>query len=319
MRKGSKTMGKCWKRAMAGVIAGMLTLQMTGILANAKLIETLTQVDGQFIRANGSPVEGALAKGITISKYQNRAGAIDWERVKGDGVSFAMVRLGYLGDLDPYFDENMRNARAHGINTGIFFYTQAMDTATAVAEAEFVLDIIKDYPVSYPVAYDVESQYLLDMGKSRQEITDQVNAFCQVIAAAGYRPIVYGNNEWLTRNMDTSQIPYDIWYSRYETSVNEYPNRTLWQYTDSGLVDGIVGEVCIDIAFTDYSQLIPSAGWRQIGGKWYYYQDHVKQTGWLLLGDAWYYLNQDGSMALGVTQVIDGVSYTFGNDGVWQP
>lgn len=311
--------GRFWKRAAAGIFAGMLILQATEMTADAKLVETLTQVDGQFIRANGSAVLGALEKGVTISKYQNRAGAIDWERVKADGVGFAMVRLGYHNDLDPYFDENMRNAQAHGLKTGVFFYTQAMDTATAVEEANFVLEIIKDYPVSYPVAYDVESQYLLDMGKTRQEITDQVNAFCQVVAAAGYRPIVYGNNEWLTRNMDTSQIPYDIWYSRYETSVNEYPNRTLWQYTDSGLVDGITGEVCIDIAFVDYSQVIPAAGWRFIGGKWYYYQDYLKQTGWLPLGDVWYYLNPDGSMAAGVTQTIDGTSYTFGSDGVWLP
>ena len=311
-------MRKFWRQTVTGILAGMLVLQMT-VPASAKLTETLTQVGDQFIRANGSAVEGALAKGITISKYQNRAGAIDWERVKADGVSFAMVRLGYHNDLDPYFDENMKNAQAHGLKTGVFFYTQAMDTATAEEEADFVLDIIKDYPVSYPVAYDVESQYLLDMGKTRQEITDQVNAFCQAIAAAGYRPIVYGNNEWLTRNMDTAQIPYDIWYSRYETSVNEYPNRTLWQYTDSGLVDGITGEVCIDIAFVDYSQIIPASGWRAIGGKWYYYQDYVKQTGWLPSGDVWYYLNQDGSMAAGVTLTIDGASYTFGTDGVWQP
>lgn len=307
-----------WKRAVTGMLTGLLLL-LTAVPASAKLVETLTLTDGQFIRANGSAVEGALAKGITISKYQNRAGAIDWERVKADDVSFTMVRLGYLNDLDPYFDENMRNADAHGLKTGVFFYTQALDVATAVDEANFVLDIIKEYPVSYPVAYDVESKHLLDMGKTRQEITDQVNAFCQVVAAAGYRPIVYGSNEWLTRNMDTSQIPYDIWYSRYETSVNEYPNRTLWQYTENGLVDGITGEVCIDIAFVDYSQIIPSAGWRAIGGKWYYYQDFIKQTGWLELGDAWYYLNPDGSMAAGVTLTLDGASYTFGDDGVWQP
>lgn len=311
--------GKLWKQAAVGIFAGMLVMQAAGISANAKLVETLTQAGGQFIRANGSVVEGALAKGITISKYQNRAGAIDWGRVKADGVSFAMIRLGYHNDLDPYFDENMKNAQNHGLKCGVFFYTQAMDTAAAVDEANFVLDIIKDYPVSYPVAYDVESQYLLDMGKTRQEITDQVNAFCQVIEAAGYRPIVYGSHEWLSRHMDTAQIPYDIWYARYETSVNDYPNRTLWQYTENGLVDGISGEVCIDIAFLDYSQIIPAAGWRMIGGKWYYYQDYQKQTGWHLQGDAWYYLNPDGTMAAGETQVIDGISYTFGDDGVWQP
>lgn len=306
-----------WKRAAAAVTAGMMALALAGVPAYAKLVETLTLTDGQFVRANGTAVEGAVAKGITVSKYQNRAGAIDWDRVAADGVSFAMVRLGYHNDLDPYFDENMRSAQAHGIRTGVFLYTQAADTKTAAEEAEFVLSIIKDYPLSYPVAYDVESQHLLDMGKTSQEITDQVNAFCQVIAAAGYRPIVYANNEWLTRHMDTSQIPYDIWYSRYETSVNSYPNRTMWQYTDSGLVDGITGEVCIEIAFADYGPFILKDGWRTIGGKAYYYKEYVKQTGWLQLGDTWYYLDEDGSMVAGETRSIDGAEYTFGDDGVW--
>lgn len=57
--------------------------------ARAELPEQLTVTNGQFIRANGTAVEGALAKGVTISKYQNKAGDIDWNQVKGDGVTFA--------------------------------------------------------------------------------------------------------------------------------------------------------------------------------------------------------------------------------------
>ena len=303
------------RRLWAGVLAGMLALQLTGIPIDAKLVERLTYDNGQYVRANGTAIAGAAAKGVTLSKYQNRAGAMDWDKMAADGVSFAMIRLGYHNDLDEYFDENMKNADAHGIRTGIFFYTQALDTATAAEEGRFVLETIKDYPVSYPVAYDVESQYLLDNGKTKQEITDQINAFCQVIAEAGYRPIVYANNQWLTDHIDTSQIPYDIWYARYETSQNEYPNRTIWQYTANGLVDGIPGEVCIEIAFTNYSQVIPGTGWRNINGTMYYYVDYRKQTGWVELDGVWYYLNQTGAMSAGVTQEIDGVSYTFDANG----
>lgn len=232
--------------------AGVFAVQFFAVPAYARLEEHLTVEDGQFIRANGTAIEGALAKGVTVSKYQNRAGDIDWSRVAADGVTFAMVRLGYHNDPDPYFDENMQNALAQGIHTGVFLYTQAMDEQTAREEAQFVLEKIKDYPVSYPIAYDVESQYLLDMGKTPEQLAGQINAFCQVIAEAGYRPIVYGNNEWLTTHIDTSNVPYDIWYARYETSVNDFPNRTIWQYTQDGQVDGIIGDVCIEIAFTDY-------------------------------------------------------------------
>lgn len=306
---------KKWITSM--IVAGILSVQALTVPAFARLEEQLTVQDGQFIRANGTAIPGALAKGITVSKYQNRAGSIDWAAAAADGVSFAMIRLGYLNDLDPYFDENMQGALANGIRTGVFFYTQALDEETAREEARFVLEKIKDYPVSYPIAYDVESQYLLDMGKTPQEITNQVNAFCQVIAEAGYRPIVYGNNLWLTTYMDTSQIPYDIWYARYETSVNEYPNRTIWQYTDAGTVSGITGDVCIEVAFADYTQLFPGTGWRSINGRYYYYQNYHKQTGWIQENGIWYYLKEDGVMAASETCVVDGTAYTFDASGAW--
>lgn len=244
------------RRLAALLMAGAFAVQIPAVPAYARLEERLTAENGQFIRANGTAIEGAVAKGVTVSKYQNRAGDIDWSRAAADGVTFAMVRLGYHNDLDPYFDENMQGALAQGIHTGVFLYTQAMDEETARAEAQFVLEKIKNYPVSYPIAYDVESQYLLDMGKTPEQLAAQINAFCQVIADAGYRPIVYGNNEWLTTHIDTSKVPYDIWYARYETSVNEYPNRTIWQYTQDGQVDGITGDVCIEVAFTDYSSIV---------------------------------------------------------------
>ena len=218
---------------------------------------------GTNVDAYGNPVSGVVTKGITVSKYQYRAsaanGGIDWDTVKKSGVSFAMIRLGYYNDLDPNFVENMKGALAAGLKTGIFFYTQALDVDTARAEADFVLSQVKDYPISYPIAYDVESDTILQNGLTKQQITDQVNAFCERIAAAGYRPIVYANNEWLTNHLDTTQIPYDIWYARYGTT-NEYPNRTIWQCTDNGTVAGIEGSVTVEYAFVDYSTLIPAGG-----------------------------------------------------------
>lgn len=276
------------------------------------------QVDGQYVDAAGNPVAGALAKGLTVTKYQNRAsekaGGIDWKKVADSGVGFAMIRLGYLQDMDPHYVENMAGAAANGIKTGVFFYTQALDVQTAMQEAAFVLEQVKDSPISYPIAYDVESQHILDNGLSKQQITDNVNAFCKIIADAGYRPIVYANNEWLTNHLDMSQIPYDIWYARYGT-INNCPNRTIWQCTDSGTVDGIKGNVTIEFSFADYSALISADSWKHINGYWYYMKNYVKQTGWLQLGEKWYYLGTDGAMVHDTTMKIDGVDYTFGTDG----
>jgi GH25 family lysozyme M1 (1,4-beta-N-acetylmuramidase) len=160
----------------------------------------------------------------------------------------------------------------------------------------------------------VESQHLLDNRLSKQQITDNINAFCKTISDAGYRPVVYANNKWLTNYIDMKQIPYDVWYARYG-SVNNYKNRTIWQCTDQGRVEGIDGDVTIEFSFADYSALIPSEGWKSIDGNRYYTKNYVKQTGWIQVGGTWYYLDSNGIMIHDTTMDIDGVTYTFGSDG----
>lgn len=295
------------------LVSAAMAEPMNGFSAEAWNLE-----NGQYVDASGKPIAGALEKGITVSKYQNRqnaeSGGIDWNKVALDGVSFAMVRIGYFNDKDPYYSINMTNAAASGIKTGVFFYTQALDTQTAVEEARYVLRLVKDYSISYPIAYDVESKYLLDNNLSKQQITDNINAFCKTISDAGYRPAVYANNKWLTNYIDMSQIPYDVWYARYGT-INNCRNRTIWQCTDQGRVDGIDGDVTIEFSFVDYSSMIPPEGWKIIDGNWYYTKNYVKQTGWIQVEGIWYYLDLSGVMIHDTTMVIDGVSYTFGPDG----
>lgn len=309
------------KKNITKIMRGLLT---ASVLAAMTITQPLSVYgawefeNGQYVDALGQPIAGALEKGITVTKYQNREseekGGIDWKRVAADGISFAMVRIGYLNDRDPYYSMNMTGAAANGIKTGVFFYTQALDTQTAVEEAKYVLRMVKDYQVSYPIAYDVESKYLLENNLSRQQITDNINAFCKTISDAGYRPIVYANNEWLNNHIDMSQVPYDIWYARYGT-INNCQNRTIWQCTAQGTVDGIEGNVTIEFSFADYASLIPSEGWKLIDGNRYYTKNYGKQTGWIEVEGKRYYLDSNGILIHDTTMDIDGVSYTFGSDG----
>lgn len=308
-----------WKKLTACVLSVCIgcsgAVAMPSLTAEAAVGDF---VNGQYVYNNGLPVEGALEKGISVSKYQNRAGQIDWNAVKNDGISFAFVRIGYLRDLDPYFDENMRGAAASGIKLGAYIYSQAVDTFSAAQEAYFIIETLKEYPISYPVAYDVESQTILDANLSREQLAEQINTFCKIVSDAGYTPIVYGNNEWFTQHIDTSLVPYDLWYARYQTDQHNYPNRTIWQCTDAGMVSGISGNVTLELAFKDYSSVIPSDTWRLINGKWYYFENYQKQTGWLSLDDKWYYLGTDGAMVSGTNIMVDGVNYTFDEAGVMQ-
>ncbi|RFZ79384.1 glycoside hydrolase [Lacrimispora amygdalina] len=305
-------------RIAACLVACLMASEAFATPLNGFSAEAWKLENGQYIDAAGNPITGVLEKGITVTKYQNRQneanGGIDWKKVAQDGVSFAMVRIGYLNDMDPYFSENMKHASENGIKTGVFFYTQALDTQTAVEEAKYVLRQVKDYRISYPIAYDVESQYLLDNKLSRQQITDNINAFCKTISDAGYRPIVYANNKWLSLHIDMSQVPYDVWYARYGT-VNDYQNRTIWQCTDKGRVDGIEGDVTIELSFADYGSLIPADGFKTIDGERYYMKNHEKQTGWIQTDGKWYYLDSNGIMVHDKTMVIDNVSYTFDSHG----
>ena len=88
--------------------------------------EPWSNVDGKWIAADGkSVIEGALKKGVTITKYQNRSGNIDWNQLIKENISFVMVRLGYYHDLDPYFKSNMSGAQEAKLDTGVCFYGKA--------------------------------------------------------------------------------------------------------------------------------------------------------------------------------------------------
>lgn len=272
------------------------------------------KINGQYVNMYGDPVPGVLARGVSVAKYQ---GDIDWNRVAADDISFAIARIGYVDSPDPYYDQYMRGAAASGLKTGVYLYSIADTVEKAAEEARYAVRMAKEYKISYPIAMDVESKNIGDV--SKQELTDIINTFCKIVQDSGFHPIVFSYNDWLVNRMDTSQIPYDIWYARYGTT-HEYPNRTIWQCTEEGRVDGINGNVCIEMAFKDYSQVIPSEGWKCIDGNWYYYKDYQKYTGWQQLDGRMYYMDpaNDGIMTAGKALVIDGSSYTFGSDGAVQ-
>jgi GH25 family lysozyme M1 (1,4-beta-N-acetylmuramidase) len=258
--------------------------------------EPWTNVDGDWISADGrTPIKGAVKKGITVTKYQNRAGEINWKRVAQDHISFVMVRLGYYDDPDPYFKNNMAGAESVGIETGVCFYGEAIDVEGAEAEARYVLDTVKDYRVSYPIAYDVESEELLERGLTKSQITEQVKAFCKVIEDAGYRAVIFGSNDWLTQHLDMKTLSYDVWYSRYGLA-NQFENRTLWRCTDSGNVGGIEGNVCLEFVFVDYGTVFSGTGWRSINGKTYYFQNYkMTKNSTLQIEGSTFYFDREGN------------------------
>ena len=175
-----------------------------------------------------------------------------------------MLRVGARGygsgqiALDDYFADNMKRAGDAGLQIGVYFSSQAITEEEAVEEANMVLENIKDYKITYPVAFDmsfVDNDTARIETVSRADKTRIAKAFLDTIAAAGYKTILYGDKEWLIKEIDLSKLSaYDVWLSQME-DVPDYPYRfTMWQYADDVTIDGIAGYANMNISFIDYSE-----------------------------------------------------------------
>ncbi len=200
--------------------------------------------------------------GIDVSYYQ---GDIDWEAVAADpaNIEFAFIRAGYRGYIsgdivmDEQLHNNLEGSTAAGIDTGVYFYSQAINVEEAREEASFVIENIKDYDITYPVVFDMEEVYddnARTNNLTATEITDITIAFCEEIKAAGYTPVVYGNIGWMMFSLELSRLEdYDKWFAQYFRQPFFPYEYSMWQYTANGEVDGIEGPVDLNISFVDYS------------------------------------------------------------------
>lgn len=198
--------------------------------------------------------------GVDVSSFQKD---IDWVAVKNSGIEFAMIRCGFRGygtgaiKEDTYFKQNIEGALEAGLKVGVYFYTQAINIEEAIEEAEFTLEMIAPYKIDYPVVIDIEE--VNDTARTddldntaRSEI---VRAFCDRVSEEGYTPMLYSNLKYLIKNLDL-QVLDDIekWFAYYNTTMY-YPYKiSMWQYSCSGVVDGIPGEVDINIGFKDWGK-----------------------------------------------------------------
>lgn len=204
-------------------------------------------------------------KGIDVSFAQ---GEIDWERVKASGVEFAILRGGY-GDNETSQDDSRYRANADactrlGIPFGIYLYSYATDTARADSEADHIIRLAKDYRPAYPLYYDLEDEGTLGQC-SNDEIAQIAQTFYDKVRRAGYFVGMYANKYWWTERLT------DPRFDRWAKWVAQYPTLTytkpigMWQYTNSGRVDGINGAVDRDECYVDYPQEIRQKGLNGFG------------------------------------------------------
>ncbi|MCR5669386.1 MAG: glycoside hydrolase family 25 protein [Butyrivibrio sp.] len=215
--------------------------------------------DNGYLKYVGEDPDVKIKNGIDVSRFQ---GEIDWKKVASSGIDFAIIRAGLRGTTegklleDDTFTDNIEGAIENGIDVGVYFYSQAVNEDEAKEEAQLILDLIEPYNIKYPVVIDVESAES-DNARTVDLTTDEyeaaVKVFCDTIKNAGYKPMVYGNVKSFTLLMDVKDVEdYGIWIAYYGTPLYYPYHFDIWQYSSTGRVPGIDGNVDLNICITDY-------------------------------------------------------------------
>lgn len=246
-------------------MAGWIYLHLQ---ADARKVQEETPIESELVdndydwtklTSNGSFMSYEDSKytslqGIDVSSHDEQ---IDWAKVKAAGVDFAYIRVGYTGwetgeiHKDTYFDYNIQSAKENGILVGVYYFSQATTITEVREEADFVLENIKNYEIDLDVCYDIEKAGE-GLGRvdnlSRETWTQNAVTFLHIMENNGYKGMNYNSTNNFPKYflLEYTQ-EFDTWVAHYGVDYPTYQYEfTIWQYTDSGSVDGI-GENTVDM------------------------------------------------------------------------
>lgn len=211
------------------------------------------QYDGSYLTC----LAGKSVLGIDVSAHQY---SIDWEAVADAGVEFVMIRAGFRGltwgmlEEDAYAQTNYLGAKKAGLKVGAYFFSQATTVEEALEEARFLLDVISHWELDLPVVYDWEygGNDTRTQGADARTVTDCAAAFCKRISRAGYEPMVYFNPHHAENYLHLEELTdYPFWLAFYTDSMTYPYKMEMWQYTNTGSVPGIEGNVDINLWFPE--------------------------------------------------------------------
>lgn len=190
--------------------------------------------------------------GIDVSKWQ---GEIDFEKVKNAGASFVMIRLGVQTSkngeiyIDKYFEDNIKNAKKYGLKVGVYLYSMATSSKEAIEQANYIIDTLDKETLDLPITFDWENwskwhEYKL----SFYEINDIANKFIETVEKNGYKGMLYSSKYYL-ENIWNNKNNNLVWLAHYTDNTSYKGKYMMWQLSNTGRIDGINGDVDIDILY----------------------------------------------------------------------
>lgn len=201
-------------------------------------------------------VDNKYEKVIDISYAQSKA--LDWKKVKADGIDGVIVRCGYRGygsgklKEDDMYMTHIKGAQKEGLKLGVYMFTEGITKKEGEEEAQFAIDMLSKAHIvpDYPIAVDTEfitpvkgqpAPRANALSKSKR--TSVVKAFCKEIKALGFKPMIYASTNWLNTKLEMKKLPYLVWVAQYYNEVTYKGDYIMWQYTSDGRVDGATGRI----------------------------------------------------------------------------
>ena len=204
---------------------------------------------------------------IDVSRYQ---GAIDWAQVAAAGYKGAMLKtvstnhkLSKRADglyIDPTFETNYRNAKAAGLDVGVYYYTYATSEAMADAELALVREAVRDKELTMPVCVDVEENELKPM--STLDLTNLTAYALEQVEKMGFYAQLYTYTGY-KYELDMARLSsrWDVWLADYTGKMpNVTFNYNAHQHTSKGAVPGISGNVDLNVTTLNYPKIISKKG-----------------------------------------------------------
>ena len=237
--------------------------------ADASTSDPVSTVDTQSAALPGW--EGAPPyRYIDVSRYQGKITLDGWRKVKVAGYKGAMLKTVSTNRklskrsvyIDPTFETNYRNAKAAGLDVGVYYYSYAISHTGADKELALLAEALRGKELTLPVAVDVEDNELKQLG--RQALTDLTAYALARIEAMGFYAQLYTYTSFANTRLymgGAALSPYDVWLADY---TGKPPAVTFkynsHQHTSKGRVPGISGDVDLNVTTLNYPRIIEKKG-----------------------------------------------------------
>ena len=191
--------------------------------------------------------------GIDVSEWQ---GDVDYEAVKEAGATFVMMRVGVVLDsgeepaLDGQFLDNIKSAKEAGLKVGVYLYSKALSSEEAIEEARWVLKQLDGESLDLPIVFDWEiwgnwNSYHM----SFHDLNLMAHSFIETVEDEGYEGMLYGSKFYLENFWEDEEFE-NIWLAHYASNTS-YEGYMMWQFSNVGRINGIYGDVDLNVMVVD--------------------------------------------------------------------